>query len=275
MAKAFQFQPAGWHTVTPRIIVHGAEPLVEFREKSLLAPRDSITPKRRSELQARRFHHHDQRCRRARSHDGVSLCVRGKRGCHLAARDRGRRAIHRISIKHALWRPPRNGQRFLGQYLADCNAGNSTPTNDGKKSSMPLGPSASIQREGDILQLFAMNGSSLQKGSPRWLRFISLIVIGTVAPYAKFVPWLIEHGLNLRLFVSELFSTRIGGFSAWTYCCPARSRSSRLFVIEGARRKLRLLTSLPIGATCLIGVSCGLPLFLYLRERQLATQSVQ
>jgi Terpene cyclase DEP1 len=27
---------------------------------------------------------------------------------------------------------------------------------------------------------------------------------------------------------------------------------------------------LPIAVTCLIGVSCGLPLFLYLRERQLA-----
>jgi uncharacterized protein DUF2834 len=27
---------------------------------------------------------------------------------------------------------------------------------------------------------------------------------------------------------------------------------------------------LPIAATCLIGVSCGLPLFLYLRERRLA-----
>ena len=25
-----KFQPAGWHTVTPRIIVHGAEQLVEF-----------------------------------------------------------------------------------------------------------------------------------------------------------------------------------------------------------------------------------------------------
>jgi len=43
---------------------------------------------------------------------------------------------------------------------------------------------------------------------------------------------------------------------------------------EGSRRKLRLLW-LPIGASCLIGVSCGLPLFLYLRERQLASQSVQ
>jgi PhnB protein len=30
VAQHFDFQPAGWHTVTPRIIVHGAEKLVEF-----------------------------------------------------------------------------------------------------------------------------------------------------------------------------------------------------------------------------------------------------
>jgi hypothetical protein len=38
---------------------------------------------------------------------------------------------------------------------------------------------------------------------------------------------------------------------------------------EGARLKLRARW-LAIAATCLIGVSCGLPLFLYLRERKLA-----
>jgi PhnB protein len=30
MAAPSNFQPEGWHTVTPRIIVHGAEKLVEF-----------------------------------------------------------------------------------------------------------------------------------------------------------------------------------------------------------------------------------------------------
>jgi PhnB protein len=30
MAAPSNFQPAGWHTVTPRIIVHGAAKLVEF-----------------------------------------------------------------------------------------------------------------------------------------------------------------------------------------------------------------------------------------------------
>jgi hypothetical protein len=103
--------------------------------------------------------------------------------------------------------------------------------------------------------------------------YLALAIIGTVAPYAKFVPWLIEHGLNLRLFVSELFSTRIGGFFGMDVLLSAVT----LIVFirrEGAHRKLRLLW-MPIGATCLIGVSCGLPLFLYLRERQLASKSVQ
>jgi hypothetical protein len=101
--------------------------------------------------------------------------------------------------------------------------------------------------------------------------YLALAVIGTVTPYAKFVPWLIEHGLNLRLFVSELFSTRIGGFFGLDVLISAVT----LIVFirrEGARRRLRLLW-VPIAATCLIGVSCGLPLFLYLRERQVASES--
>jgi len=103
--------------------------------------------------------------------------------------------------------------------------------------------------------------------------YLALAVIGAVVPYAKFVPWLIQHGLDLRLFVGELFSTRIGGFFGLDVLISAVT----LLVFirrEGSRRNLRLLW-LPIGATCLIGVSCGLPLFLYLRERQLTSQSAQ
>jgi hypothetical protein len=103
--------------------------------------------------------------------------------------------------------------------------------------------------------------------------YLVLAVIGAVIPYAQFVPWLIQHGLDLRLFVDELFSTRIGGFFGLDVVISAVT----LIVFirrEGSRRKLRLLW-LPIGATCLVGVSCGLPLFLYLRERQLASPSIQ
>jgi Terpene cyclase DEP1 len=74
---------------------------------------------------------------------------------------------------------------------------------------------------------------------------LSLALIGTVLPYSQFLPWLAEHGPNIRLLFTELFSTR-----------------------AGARRKMHTL-SLPIAATCLVDMSCGLPLFLYLCERQL------
>jgi hypothetical protein len=96
--------------------------------------------------------------------------------------------------------------------------------------------------------------------------YLLLSVLGAVIPYAKFVPWVREHGLDLQLLTTELFSTRIGGFfgtdvilSAITVLIFIRS--------EGGHRKMRLLW-LPIVATCLVGVSCGLPLFLFLRERQ-------
>jgi hypothetical protein len=96
--------------------------------------------------------------------------------------------------------------------------------------------------------------------------YLFLSVLGAVVPYARFVPWAREHGLNLPLLLTELFSTRIGGFfgldvilSAVTLLIFIRS--------EGGHRKMRLLW-LPVAATCLVGVSCGLPLFLYLRERQ-------
>jgi hypothetical protein len=92
-----------------------------------------------------------------------------------------------------------------------------------------------------------------------------LAVMGTVLPFAKFVPWLAEHGPDLPLFFGELFSTRIGGFFGIDVFVSAVT----LIVFirrEGKRAKIRHRW-LPVVATCLIGVSCGLPLFLYLRER--------
>jgi hypothetical protein len=100
----------------------------------------------------------------------------------------------------------------------------------------------------------------------RWW-YLSLAVLGAVLPYSQFVPWLIDHGLNLRLLISELFSTRIGGFFGLDVLVSA------VVLIGFIRRESALLRVplrwLPVAATCLIGVSCGLPLFLYLRERRL------
>lgn len=76
-----------------------------------------------------------------------------------------------------------------------------------------------------------------------------------------------DHGLNLPLVCQELFATRIGAFFGLDVVVSAIV----LFVFiatEGRRLALQLLW-LPIVATLLVGVSAGLPLFLYLRQRRI------
>jgi hypothetical protein len=94
--------------------------------------------------------------------------------------------------------------------------------------------------------------------------YLSLAIIGAVLPCSQFFPWLAEHGPNIALLFTEVFSTRAGAFFGFDVLVSAIV----LIVFirrEGAREKVPMLW-FPIAATCLIGVSCGFPLFLYLRE---------
>jgi|SRR5579862_2703318 hypothetical protein len=97
--------------------------------------------------------------------------------------------------------------------------------------------------------------------------YLALCLLGLVIPYAEFIPWAIQHGLNLPLFVRELFATRIGAFfgmdvliSAVVLIAFMRIESRRI----GIRHRW-----LVIVAVFTVGVSLGLPLFLYLREQRL------
>ncbi len=96
--------------------------------------------------------------------------------------------------------------------------------------------------------------------------YLTLAVLGAVLPYSQFIPWLMEHGPNVLLLLKEIFSTRAGAFFALDVLISAVVLIG-FIRREGTARKMNMLW-LPIAATCLIGVSCGLPLFLYLRERQ-------
>ena len=97
--------------------------------------------------------------------------------------------------------------------------------------------------------------------------YLALCVLGAALPSWKLVPWLMDHGLNLSLLCQELFTTRIGAFFGLDVVVSAIVLLI-FIVIEGRRLALSLLW-LPILATLLVGVSLGLPLFLYLRQRQL------
>ena len=42
--------------------------------------------------------------------------------------------------------------------------------------------------------------------------YLAICVVGVVVPYGFFLPWLLDHGLDISLFIRELVSTRVGAF---------------------------------------------------------------
>jgi membrane associated rhomboid family serine protease len=97
--------------------------------------------------------------------------------------------------------------------------------------------------------------------------YLLCAIAGAVIPYSQFVPWVAEHGLNLNLLLTELFSTRIGAFFGLDVLVSAVVLLA-FIVGEGKRLRMKMLW-IPAAATCLIGVSCGLPLFLFMREPEI------
>ena len=97
--------------------------------------------------------------------------------------------------------------------------------------------------------------------------YLALGVLGLLIPNAPFYPWLAEHGLDARMFVSDLFANGVSAFFGLDVILSAIVVA--LFVmVEGRRIGLRRLW-IPIAAVCLVGVSLGLPLFLYFRQAHL------
>jgi Terpene cyclase DEP1 len=83
----------------------------------------------------------------------------------------------------------------------------------------------------------------------------------------SFVSWLGAHGLQLRLLVEEILSSRISVFFALDVMVSAVVVV--VFTgVEGERMKLRFRWTL-LPALLLVGVSLALPLLLYLRESAL------
>ena len=96
--------------------------------------------------------------------------------------------------------------------------------------------------------------------------YFAFSVLGILLPYSQFVPWVVtHHGVPMGLFLRELFANRIGGFFGMDVLVSA---VVLIFFLrrEGQRLRVRHLW-LPIAGVFTVGVSLGLPLFLYLREQ--------
>jgi predicted membrane-bound spermidine synthase len=97
--------------------------------------------------------------------------------------------------------------------------------------------------------------------------YLGLCFLGTAMPYWKLLPWVMDHGLNLPLLCEELFATRIGAFFGLDVVVSALVLF--LFIATEGRRIALSLLWLPVIATLVVGVSLGLPLFLFLRQCKL------
>jgi hypothetical protein len=97
--------------------------------------------------------------------------------------------------------------------------------------------------------------------------YLLLCLLGTILPYLFLVPFLREHGLDLRSVYEQLFANRISSFFGMDVIVA--SICLWIFVyFEGRRARVRHLWA-PVVASLTVGVSLGLPLFLYLREARI------
>ena len=97
--------------------------------------------------------------------------------------------------------------------------------------------------------------------------YLVLCALGLAIPNAAFWPWFLTHGVAPRQFVNDLFANGVAAFFGLDVVLTALVL---IVFVEFEGRRLRLANRwLPIAAACLVGVSLGLPLFLYQRQLHL------
>ncbi len=101
--------------------------------------------------------------------------------------------------------------------------------------------------------------------------YFVLAVLGAALPLSQLVPFAVEHGLDLRLATEQLFANRIAAFFGWDVIVSAFVVLA-LVASDGRRSGLRHLWVYAL-ATLSVGVSFGLPLYLWAREGAVAASS--
>ncbi len=103
--------------------------------------------------------------------------------------------------------------------------------------------------------------------------YLLLCVVGTILPVAALWPFLAEQGLNLPTLVSVAVGDPVTAFFSADVLVSAVALWT-FVAVDGRRLRTRRLW-LPVAATLAVGVSLGLPLFLYQRERALDARGAE
>ena len=92
-------------------------------------------------------------------------------------------------------------------------------------------------------------------------------ILGTILPYYYFIQFVLENGLNVNLFINQLFANPVSAFFGMDVIVS----SLVLWVFIFAERRRLGMKHLWVYVLCnlAVGVSLALPLFLHVREGQL------
>jgi hypothetical protein len=101
------------------------------------------------------------------------------------------------------------------------------------------------------------------------LRFLYLLlaIVGAILPMFYFVRWFREFGFDLGLMI-EAWNVS-DATTGLVYDLTVAAAALTVFIISEAIVRRDYLPLICIPATFCIGVSCGLPLYLFLRSRPL------
>jgi hypothetical protein len=95
--------------------------------------------------------------------------------------------------------------------------------------------------------------------------YVVLCILGTALPYYFFAPFVLDHGLNMSLFMRQLFATPVSSFFAADVIVS--SVALWAFIAYERRKRPVRLWWLCIVANLAVGVSLALPLYLLFRHQ--------
>ncbi len=101
--------------------------------------------------------------------------------------------------------------------------------------------------------------------------YLVLAIAGTLGPPILGAPYLLEHGYNPAHLMPTIFSSPVAamvGINVIIGCITL----AVLMHVEG--KALGIKTWLPTIAIIIVGISSGLPLYLYLREKAISHAAV-
>ncbi|MCF6231942.1 MAG: DUF2834 domain-containing protein [Rhodobacteraceae bacterium] len=101
--------------------------------------------------------------------------------------------------------------------------------------------------------------------SPLRMIYLGLAILGAVVPMVYFPQWLQANGFDIARLLEDVRTNAAAAAVFWTLMISGSVLSVFVVAEVSVRRNWVALVAIPV--TLLIGLGCGLPLYLFLRTR--------